>query len=213
MSNIAFIHDNSLYMKGIVHILNEEIPEHTFHLYNYKEVLSGETRIHYYTDLLILELNTQTSQDEIYEKYQNRNIKMAVWTFSEVHREQIADLMKKGIDGYFYGDLDLNQFQSAILDILKGNKYIHTYFSSMILHEYARITNQSVTRPSDLLTNREWEVLEGISKGWQNEEIANQYSISDKTVKNHVSSIIKKLKVKNRMHAVLAAIRNNWVSV
>ena len=43
-------------MKGIVNILNEEIPEHTFQLYNYNEILSGEVRIHYYTDLLILEL-------------------------------------------------------------------------------------------------------------------------------------------------------------
>ncbi|WP_156855226.1 response regulator transcription factor [Oceanobacillus sp. AG] len=74
------------------------------------------------------------------------------------------------------------QFKSAIHDILKGHKYIHTYFSRM-------------------------------SNGCQNEEIANQLNISDRTVKNHVSSIMKKLKVKNQMHAVLAAIRNNWVSM
>ena len=213
MGNIAFIHDNSLYMKGIVNILNEEIPEHTFQLYNYNEILSGDIRIHYYTDLLILEVNSQTSQDKIYEKYKDRNFKMSIWTFSEVHRKQMVELMKKGIDGYFYGDLDLDQFKSAIHDILKGQKYIHTYFSSIILHEYVRITNKSVTRPSGLLTNREWEVLERMSSGCQNEEIANQLNISDRTVKNHVPSIMKKLKVKNRTNAVLAAIRNNWVSM
>lgn len=200
-------------MKGIVNILNEEISEHTFQLYNYNEILSGERKIHYYTDLLILELNAQTSHDKIFDKYKDRNFKMSIWTFSEVDQKKMVELMKQGIDGYFYGDLDLNQFNLAIRDILKGHKYIHTYFSSIILNEYVRLANQSVTRPSGLLTNREWEVLEKMSNGCPNEEIANQLNISDRTVKNHVSSIMKKLKAQNRMHVALTAIRNNWVSI
>ncbi|MBN6206727.1 response regulator transcription factor [Ralstonia pickettii] len=108
--------------------------------------------------------------------------------------------------------MELNQIKSAINEILNGYSFIHPYFSSIILNEYSRVTNREVTRPLGLLTKREWEILERMSSGYQNEEIANQLLISDKTVKNHVSSILKKLNVKDRTNAVLAAIENNWVS-
>lgn len=212
LSNITFIQGNGLYLKGIVSILNDEIPEHTFRLYNYKELFSSEKKINYYTDLLFLELTPHTNLGKIYETVGTMNSKIAIWTFSEIHRKQMLELMKKGINGYFYGDMELNQIKSAINEILNGYSFIHPYFSSIILNEYSRITNREVTRPLGLLTKREWEILERMSSGYQNEEIANQLLISDKTVKNHVSSILKKLNVKDRTNAVLAAIENNWVS-
>lgn len=212
MGNIAFIQDNGLYMKGIVSILNDEIPEHTFRLYTYQEIFSGEKNINYYTDLLIFELSLHTNLDKIYEKYKEGNFKMAIWTFSEVPRKQMLELLKIGINGYFYGDMELSQIKSAMNEVLNGHSFIHTHFSTIILNEYSRIANKTVTRPPDLLTRREWEILERMSNGYQNDEIASQLFISDKTVKNHVSSILKKLKVKDRTNAVLLAIKNNWIS-
>ncbi|WP_405097254.1 response regulator transcription factor [Oceanobacillus sp. FSL H7-0719] len=212
MGNIIFIQENGLYMKGIVSILNDEIPEHTFHLYSYSEVLSGEKEINYSADLLIFELTPNTNLDKIYEKYKNSNFKMAIWTFTEVYKKQILEFMKIGMNGYFYGDMELSQIKLAINEILDGHSFIHPRFSSLILNEYSRITNKKVSRPLDLLTKREWDILERMSNGYQNEEIANQLFISDKTVKNHVSSILKKLKVKDRTNAVVTAIKNNWVS-
>ncbi|MCF3943840.1 LuxR C-terminal-related transcriptional regulator [Oceanobacillus sp. APA_J-2(6-2)] len=67
-----------------------------------------------------------------------------------------------------------------------------------------------VQRPIGLLTRREWEVLGELIQGCQNEEIAMNLNISDKTVKNHITSILSKLRVKDRTNAVLLALRERW---
>jgi DNA-binding NarL/FixJ family response regulator len=64
-----------------------------------------------------------------------------------------------------------------------------------------------------LLTNRELEVLEAISRGGSNKEIANWLSISDQTVKNHMSSILKKLNANDRTQAVLIALERGWITL
>lgn len=60
------------------------------------------------------------------------------------------------------------------------------------------------------LTPREFEVLQLVAKGLNNPDIAKELSISKSTAKAHVSAIIRKFKVKNRLEAVLAAIRNKY---
>lgn len=64
-----------------------------------------------------------------------------------------------------------------------------------------------------LLTRRECEVLQLLADGKSNKGIADALSISEKTVKNHVSSILQKLNVNDRTQAVVVAIKNGWVEV
>ena len=213
MSNIAFVRVKSLYIGGIVGVLNKEFKDHSFQLYDAQEMSEHKQRISRYTKMLIVEFSESMDMEEI-RSYKKLNFKVAVWTFSEIERKYLLDLMRIGIDGYFYGDMELFEFRVAIDEILKDFKYIHPYFASTVLNEYTRLTNLKYdARPENLLTKREWEILEGISNGYQNGEIASQLCISDKTVKNHVSSILKKLNVKDRTSAVITAIRNNWVSI
>ena len=61
------------------------------------------------------------------------------------------------------------------------------------------------------LSSREFEVLKLLVKGFSNPEIAKKMLISESTVKAHVSSILRKIKVKNRIEAVVIAIKNNIV--
>ena len=63
------------------------------------------------------------------------------------------------------------------------------------------------------LTERELEILNLIKEGLSNPEIAKTLSIHSKTVDNHVSSFLKKLKVKNRTAAITTAIRNSLISI
>lgn len=60
------------------------------------------------------------------------------------------------------------------------------------------------------LTPREFEVLQLVAKGLNNPDIAKKLNISKSTAKAHVSAIIRKFKVKNRLEAVLAAMKNNY---
>lgn len=64
-----------------------------------------------------------------------------------------------------------------------------------------------------VLTKREQQILEYISEGNTNKQIANALSISEQTIKNHVSAILRKLNANDRAHAVVLAIRKGWISL
>lgn len=64
-----------------------------------------------------------------------------------------------------------------------------------------------------LLSDRELEILSHVASGNANREIAYSLCISEQTIKNHVTSILRKLKAHNRTHAVVLAVRNGWISL
>ena len=66
---------------------------------------------------------------------------------------------------------------------------------------------------AELLTTRETEVLKLMALGWHNHKIAEHLSVSERTVKYHVSSILSKLEVANRTNAVIAAARRGLISL
>ncbi|MBN6205026.1 response regulator transcription factor [Ralstonia pickettii] len=94
--------------------------------------------------------------------------------------------------------------------MLKHITYVHPRVADKIYKNYKQLLYKEVSRPIDLLTRREWEVLGELVKGYQNEEIAENLSISDKTVKNHITSILGKLGVRDRTKAVLLALHERW---
>ena len=63
------------------------------------------------------------------------------------------------------------------------------------------------------LSTREVEILEHIAKGNSNKEIAKLLDISDQTVKNHITSILRKLEVNDRTAAVVYAIKQRWIKM
>ena len=63
------------------------------------------------------------------------------------------------------------------------------------------------------LTHREIQILSYIANGSTNKEVAHVLGISEQTIKNHVSAILRKLNANDRAHAVALAIRNQWVAV
>lgn len=72
---------------------------------------------------------------------------------------------------------------------------------------------QIIPSEDNPLTRREAEVLRLLAEGLNNRAIGERLIISEKTVKNHVSSILKKMKVKDRTHAVVNSIKNGWISI
>jgi DNA-binding NarL/FixJ family response regulator len=63
------------------------------------------------------------------------------------------------------------------------------------------------------LTSRETQILDYIANGSSNKQIAHTLQISEQTIKNHVSNILRKLNANDRAHAVVLAIRYGWISV
>lgn len=213
MAHISIVKSKNLYISGVINVLKESMSEHIFELYHYHGRNIFAKKPFYNSDLLIIEIAPEIDVYRIVNKVKDSKVKIAVWANSKISRNSLINYMKLNVDGYFYYQMELEELSTALKMILNNDKYIHPYFSSIILEEYLNAINRNSTRPTGLLTSREWEVLEKMGSGCKNEEIAERLQISNKTVNNHVSSILNKLRVKDRTSAVVKAIKNNWIDV
>ncbi len=115
-----------------------------------------------------------------------------------------------GADGYVLKDSDANSLIKAIKDVKQGKTYIQPSIATMLKEEISSKDEADKSlRKIKSLTNREYEVLSLIAEGLNNKDIAKKLYISEKTVKNHVSSIFKKLEVNDRIQAAIFAFKNN----
>ena len=124
--------------------------------------------------------------------------------------EYLMKAMEIGVEGYVLKDADSAVLKRAIYTIHNGEKYID---KSMVPLMNERIALEKEKSEDEILTKREIEVLKLLAEGLFNKEIAYQLSISEKTVKNHVSNIFKKIGVFDRTQAAVYAIKNNIVEI
>lgn len=164
-------------------------------------------------DILLLDINMPNMNGlEVLKrlKADKREIKVIVLT---VHNE-VEYLLKAvdiGIDGYMLKDSDSTELRKAIFNVLEGETYIQP---SLIPYLNEKIIEKDTEKQKlNDLTKREVEVLKLLSVGLYNKEIGTQLNISERTVKNHISSIFRKIDVSDRTQAAVFAIRNNLINV
>lgn len=164
-------------------------------------------------DVLLLDINMpEMNGIEVLKKMKadNSQIKVLILT---VHNE-MDYLMKAvdiGVDGYILKDSESSELKKAIMAVKDGENYIQP---SLI----PALNSQLMNRDSDKdmissLTNRELEVLVQVANGMFNKEIATNLNISERTVKNHISNIFKKINVSDRTQAAVFAIKNNIIKL
>jgi two-component system response regulator DegU len=150
--------------------------------------------------------------------------------------EYVFQVLQAGASGYVLKDVDPANLAEAIRTVNKGHAYLRSPLLEKVLEEFGRLSQaqtetaaavewQSNGRSSsvlpsparsrddegrsllDRLTFREREILECIVGGQSNKEIAATLMISEKTVKNHVSNILRKLELADRTQAAIYALR------
>lgn len=119
-------------------------------------------------------------------------------------REYVLEAMRAGVTGYCLKDVEPAALVQAIRRAREGMAYVDPSLTGSLAIQ------AGVEKG---LTTREMEVLSMIAQGLGNREIADRLFISEKTCKNHISSIFAKLHVGDRTQAALYAIRQGWVKV
>lgn len=164
-------------------------------------------------DVVLLDINMPVMNGlkmlEALRSSKNKTQKILILT---IHNE-IEYLMKAidiGVEGYVLKDADSSVLKKAIFKVHAGEKYID---NSMVPLMNERIAQEKEQTEDEKLTRREIEVLKLLAEGLFNKEIAYKLSISEKTVKNHVSNIFKKIGVFDRTQAAVYAIKNNIVEI
>lgn len=164
-------------------------------------------------DVLLLDINMPKKNGlEVLKSLKSRRSKLKVLVLT-VHNET-EYLMKAvdiGVNGYVLKDSESAELKKAIFTVADGETYIQP---SLIPALNAKMieTNKDAEKIKSL-TKRELDVLKLLAVGMFNKEVGKRLEISERTVKNHVSNIFKKLGVTDRTQAAVFAIRNNLVQI
>lgn len=121
--------------------------------------------------------------------------------------ELVLKALRAGAKGYLLKDVSLGQLVEAIRTLAMGGTLIQPALTERILRglNQSRPQFESFDHPEGL-TERETEILRLLAGGYNNREVAGALHISEGTVKNHVSSVLSKLGVRDRTRAVLKAL-------
>lgn len=125
--------------------------------------------------------------------------------------EYINYIMENGANGYLIKDVDSYELLDAVYSVVRGERYIQKNIESKF-NSYKELLNSDRNKIVQL-TTRELEVLKKLTVGMLNKEIATNLNISERTVKNHIFSIFKKIEVTDRTQAAIFSIRNKLVDV
>ena len=132
-------------------------------------------------------------------------IKIVILTV-EKQKRKIKEVLKLGADGYVLKESAGGEITSAIRTVVDGGKYIDKSLMQTMFME-AMVGKKG--SELDELSDRELSVLIMLSQGMKNKEIADNLYLSEKTVKNYVTSIFRKINVEDRVHAAIYALENN----
>ena len=123
--------------------------------------------------------------------------------------ELLFDGLRAGARGYLLKDISLERLLEAIREIAKGGNCVEPAITERLLQAARRGDGVPHGTPLPmLLTDRETDVLRLLASGYSNREIARALAVSVGTVKNHVSSILGKLGVRDRTRAVLKGLQS-----
>ncbi|MER2005922.1 MAG: response regulator transcription factor [Psychrobacillus sp.] len=223
MKNVVIINQNPIAIEGIKAIIDNES----------KLKVIGEGELLEETaqwvqnsspDLLIIE--TIKDKRLLYKaissiKELNKNTHILL-TVDDPDTTLIKWMLKIGVIGFIKSDSNTFHFNEAITMVSNGKPYISPNLSEIFINEFNKYLHSfgsgsfiqlEVKIPFHLLTKKECDVLQLLAEGQSNREISESLSISEKTVKNHVSKILIKMQVKDRTKAVLLAIKNGWVYI
>ena len=125
--------------------------------------------------------------------------------------EYLIKALDIGCDGYVLKDSNSATLKKAIMSVYDNDGYVEPSLTPLLNSSLAKRDMQ----PGELhnITKRELEILKLIASGMLNKEIASQLNISERTVKNHVSNIFRRISVSDRTQAAVFAIKNKIVDI
>ncbi|HEY8599528.1 MAG TPA: response regulator transcription factor [Thermomicrobiales bacterium] len=219
---ILLVDDHPLFRQGVIWMLNSQ-PD----LEIVGEVADGQGAIQQadilLPDLVLCDINLPGMNGlEVTRILKRRHPQMAVIILT-LHEddEQLFHAIRVGASAYAIKDIAGQDLISLIRRVGRGEYLINEnvlsrpFVASKVLDQFRELA--TLDEASDTvfspLTPREVEILDCVARGNSNKEIARLLSISDQTVKNHITSILRKLAVNDRTQAVIYALRHGWIKL
>lgn len=164
-------------------------------------------------DILLLDINMPEKNGfEVLREIKNRKLSTKILVLTVYNElEYLISAVDNGADGYIMKDTEFSELKNAISLIMDGQKYIQPTLVSTYNSE---LLNRNIDQKKLVeLTKREREILVQVANGMSNKEIAINLNITERTVKNHIFNIFKKINVSDRTQAAVFAIKNNFIKL
>lgn len=220
-TSVVLVHAHALYREGLRHNLVNQ-PE--FRIAG--EASNGQQAIQLvdYTDpdMVVMEVDLPGVNGlEVARAVKRTHPHIRIVLLSAaMDGRQVVKAIRAGVSSYLPRNVSWEKLLRSLLQVRQGEYPINELVLSLpdvaaqVLAAFRQMAvdedTQSIYSP---LSPRELQVLELVAAGCTNKEIAAQLDISNQTVKNHVSSILRKLAVNDRTQAVVYAMRRGWIKV
>jgi DNA-binding NarL/FixJ family response regulator len=197
-----------------------ELLEHENDLLVVGEAGDGEEAVelaaNLHPDVIIMDIAMpKMSGIEATRKIKSMQPDTAVLILSAYDDDQyVFALLEAGAAGYLLKDVPAQELIEAIRAVHAGESILHPAIARKVINRFAS-PRQDVTTgiEADQLSDRETEVLKLAAKGMTNMEIANELSLSVRTVQGHLSNIFSKMQVGSRTEAVIQALGKGWFTL
>lgn len=160
-------------------------------------------------DVLIVEINTGQGSFELIEKvaalHPNTSI-LVLGATGDPHT--VVTALKGGVRGYALRSVSGHDLIEAVRQLASGSSYVSPGLAATLLSgtvSHANSTDMAAPDAFSSLTPREADILPFLTKGYSNKEIARTLGLSEKTVKYHLTHLLRKLGARNRVEAALMA--------
>jgi two-component system, NarL family, response regulator LiaR len=126
----------------------------------------------------------------------------------------IFSLLEAGAAGYLLKSIRGRELVDAVRQVHAGESVLHPAIARKVLNRFVPAPDKSARqKPSDMLSEREIEVLRLATRGLSNQNIADELCLSLRTVQAHLGHIFNKLQVSSRTEAVVHALKQGWVTL
>lgn len=213
MIRVALVEDQTLVRKGIRSLLG-----FVSDIEVAGEAADGEEAIaiipDLHADVMLLDIRMpKLGGIEVLQRLKAANCTVPaiiLTTFDD--REALFQGIKAGAKGFLLKDVSLEQLASAIRVVAGGGTTLQPGVTEHLQQSIQRSDfSDGPSDSAELLSPRESQIIRLMVGGYRNREIADAFGVTEGTVKNHVSSILSKLGVRDRTRAVLKAIENGLV--
>ena len=140
--------------------------------------------------------------DEISRSLPNCAVVMLTYSRDD---DDLFDALRAGARGYLLKDMDPDRIGPALSGVLEGEAALPRSLVAKVLEEFQGKSRRKLflkTQRPTQLTSREWEIMELLREGLSTEEVAGRLFVAPGTVRVHISSVLKKLRVPDRASAI-----------
>jgi DNA-binding NarL/FixJ family response regulator len=220
---VLLVEDHPMFRRGLRRMLEE-----TGRYNIVGEATNGHEAIHladvHHPDIVIMDVQlpgvTGLKIARVLRKQQPHT--KIVFLSMHVDDERLFDAIRAGATAFLTKDVDGEVLLDVLRRVLGGENLINTLILSRpqlawrVLSEFRALASESDgdgTLAALPLSAREIEVLDCVAQGLSNKEIADELYVTEQTVKNHMTSVLRKLDVNDRVQAVLYAVKNGWIEI